>query len=144
MLVPSLTSRVQRLRGPRSRRPRQVPKMALKTELQNRRGGGKRSSLLVHSSHVSSGSEDRAPAALDRYCKHCCHIQASLHGYSRQKPRPLTSVPDPNPDPNPPDPHVFGPPGSGSGSISQRYGSGSGSCFGFGSFSHQAKIVRKS
>ncbi len=34
-----------------------------------------------------------------------------------------------------PDPHVFGPPGSGS--ISQRYGSGSGS------FSHQAKIVRK-
>jgi hypothetical protein len=45
-----------------------------------------------------------------------------------------TSVPDPNPDP-----HVFGPPGSGS--ISQRYGSGSG--YGSGSFSHQAKIIRK-
>ena len=38
-----------------------------------------------------------------------------------------------------PDPHVFGPPGS----TSQRYGSGSGSCSGFGSFYHQAKIVRK-
>ncbi len=38
----------------------------------------------------------------------------------------FTSVPDPNPDP--PDPHVFGP--SGSRSV-------------FGSFNHQAKIVRK-
>ncbi len=38
-------------------------------------------------------------------------------------------------DPDPLDPYVFGP--SGSGSISQRYGSK------FGSFYHQAKIVRK-
>ncbi len=38
-------------------------------------------------------------------------------------------------DPDPSDLYVFGPPGSGS--ISQRYGSG------FGSFYHQAKIVRK-
>ncbi len=38
-----------------------------------------------------------------------------------------------------PDPYVFEPPGSRSGSISLRYGSGSG----FGSFYHQAKIIRK-
>jgi hypothetical protein len=43
------------------------------------------------------------------------------------------SIPDP--DPVDPDPHVFGPPGSGSGSTSQRYG--------FRSFYHQAKRVRK-
>jgi hypothetical protein len=36
-------------------------------------------------------------------------------------------------------PDIFGPPGSGS--ISTRYGSGSGS--GYGSFSYQAKIIRK-
>jgi hypothetical protein len=48
-----------------------------------------------------------------------------------------SSVADPDPNPGPPDPHVFGPPGSGS--ISQRYGSG----FGFGSFYHQAKIIKK-
>ncbi len=45
----------------------------------------------------------------------------------------VASVTDPDPDPL--DPDVFGPPGSGSGSISQRYG--------FGSFYHHAKIVRK-
>ncbi len=43
-----------------------------------------------------------------------------------------SSVVDPDPDP---DPWVFKHPGSGS--VSQRYGSG------FGSFNHQAKIVRE-
>jgi hypothetical protein len=43
----------------------------------------------VEGSHVSSGSEDRAPAALARYRKHCCQVQESPHGHSRQKPRPL-------------------------------------------------------
>ncbi len=45
-----------------------------------------------------------------------------------------SSVGDPDPVP-----YVFGPPGSVS--VSARYGSGSES--GFGSFNHQAKIVRK-
>ncbi len=51
-------------------------------------------------------------------------------------PTPLGSyyrLPSSVPDPDPPDPHVFGPPWSRSGSTCQRYGS----------FCHQAKIVRK-
>jgi hypothetical protein len=44
----------------------------------------------------------------------------------------VDSVAGPDPDP---DPYVFEPPGSGCGSISTRYG--------YGSFCHQAKIVKK-
>jgi hypothetical protein len=47
----------------------------------------------------------------------------------------ITSVADLDPNPDPEDPYVFEPPGSGT--ISKIYGSG------FGSFYHQAKIVRK-
>jgi hypothetical protein len=54
-----------------------------------------------------------------------------------------TSVADPEPNlaPDPSDPYVFGPPGSGS--ISQRYRREPGSGPDSGSFSYQAKEVKK-
>ncbi len=59
------------------------------------------------------------------YCRD--HVPTTCHSVINE----YTSVADP--DPHPPDLHVFGPPGSGS--TSQRYG--------YGSFYHRAKIVRK-